>query len=101
MLIGPLQLKIMNFIWKNGDSSVQQVCDALNASSIKKYAYSTILAAMRVLVKHRVLRQHTDSRAHIYEPLINESIYKQSVLVAIRDAYFNGSSQAMLDAIIG
>ena len=49
-VIGPLQLRVMNYIWEHGASTVHQVHDALNAAKgAQKLAYTTILTLVPLL----------------------------------------------------
>lgn len=95
--IGPLQLRVMHFIWKHGPSTVHAVHDALNAEpDAQKLAYTTILTVMRNLAKRKILNQKPAGRSHIFEPLIDERSYKLGILRQVREDLFGGDAGQML-----
>ena len=95
--IGPLQLRVMHYIWKHGASTVHSVHDALNAEpGAPKLAYTTILTVMRNLAKRGILNQRPAGRSHIFEPLVDERTYKLSILRQVREDLFAGDVNRML-----
>ena len=96
-IIGPLQLRIMNFIWVKGDCTVHDVHDALNGEAdAPQLAYTTVLTVMRNLVRRKILSQNPAGRSHVFGPLITEVEYKESMLRQICDDFFNGKEDAMI-----
>ena len=95
--IGPLQLRVMHYIWKHGPSTVHAVHDALNAEAgAQKLAYTTILTVMRNLARRKVLNQKASGRSHIFEPLIDEDAYKLGILRQMRKDLFAGNVHRLL-----
>ncbi|MBA3845597.1 MAG: BlaI/MecI/CopY family transcriptional regulator [Planctomycetes bacterium] len=96
--IGPLQLRVMHYIWKHGPSTVHAVHDALNGEpSAPKLAYTTILTVMRNLARRKILNQKASGRSHIFEPLVDEDSYKLSILRKVRNELFSGDVNRLLD----
>jgi BlaI family transcriptional regulator, penicillinase repressor len=99
-VIGPLQLRVMHYIWKHGPSTVHAVHDTLNGEpGAPKLAYTTILTVMRNLARRRVVNQKAAGRSHIFEPLIDEDTYKIGILRQVRKELFNGDAARMLQYI--
>lgn len=99
-LIGPLQLRIMNFVWKKGNCTVHDVHDALNAEpNAPQLAYTTVLTVMRNLVRRKILSQNPAGRSHIFGPIIGEKEYKEAMLQQICDDFFDGSHDRMVQLI--
>ncbi|TVR16460.1 MAG: BlaI/MecI/CopY family transcriptional regulator [Planctomycetota bacterium] len=99
-VIGPLQLRVMKFIWKNGPSTVHAVHDALNdEKGAPTLAYTTILTVMRNLAKREILEQTAQGRSHVFAPLLSDNDYRAQVLQAIRNDLFAGKTKAMLEFI--
>lgn len=95
--IGPLQLRVMHYIWKHGPSTVHSVHDALNAEpGAPKLAYTTILTVMRNLARRKVLNQKATGRSHVFEPLIDEDTYKLGMLRQVRRDLFGGDVTRLL-----
>lgn len=99
-VIGPLQLRVMKYIWKKGPSTVHAVHDALNdEAGATKLAYTTILTVMRNLAKRGVLEQTAQGRSHLFTPRVDEQTYKADILLQVRNDLFNGKVKAMVDFI--
>lgn len=94
--IGTLQLRVMKHIWQHGASTVHQVHNALNGQSgAQQLAYTTILTVMRNLAKRGILEQQRTGRSHVFEPLVDEQHYKQSLLRHLCEQFFDGDAEAM------
>lgn len=63
-LFGELEASIMEVIWRTGEASVQEVCDALGP----EHNYKTVMTVMNRLVVKRLLSRRRVSRAFIYSP---------------------------------
>jgi predicted transcriptional regulator len=100
--IGPLQVRVMHYIWKHGPSTVHDVHSALNGqagSGGKQLAYTTILTVMRNLARRKFLSQAADGRAHRFSPLIDERTYKLGIMRQIRKDLFAGDVATMVSYI--
>jgi predicted transcriptional regulator len=98
--IGPLQVRVMHYIWKHGPSTVHDVHTALNGQSGgKQLAYTTILTVMRNLARRKFLSQAADGRAHRFSPLIDERTYKLGMVRQIRKDLFAGEVDILLSYI--
>ncbi len=95
--IGPLQLRVMKFIWKNGPSTVNQVHEALNSEKgAQQLAYTTILTVMRNLAKRGMLDQQTGRRSHVFTPLVDQPAYTSAMLSALRRDLFDNDIKKMV-----
>ena len=95
--IGPLQLRVMHYIWQNGPSTVHSVHDALNGEAgAQKLAYTTILTVMRNLARRKILNQKASGRSHIFEPLVDEETYKMGILRGVRRDLFGGDIHRLI-----
>jgi predicted transcriptional regulator len=87
--IGPLQLRIMQHIWKHGPATVHDLHDALNGQERgTPLAYTTVLAVMRTLARRGLLSQTRGGRSHVFAALLEESTYKLAVVKLISKALF-------------
>ncbi len=95
--IGPLQVRVMHYIWKHGPSTVHDVHTALNGQpGGKQLAYTTILTVMRNLARRKFLSQAADGRAHRFSPLIDERTYKVGIVRQMRKDLFNNDVGILL-----
>lgn len=99
--IGPLQLRVMNHLWKVGSATVQEVMNALNAlTPAKPLAYTTYLTVMRNLAKRKLLDQRkTATKRHQFVCAIAEDEYKSAVVKQIFRDYCDGD-RARLDRLL-
>ena len=97
--IGPLQLRIMQEIWKLGPTDVHAVHQALNIQGTKKLAYTTILTVMRNLVKRAFLDQQREGRKHRFIPLIDQGTYALAMVRNLRLELFGGNVLRLLGCI--
>lgn len=98
--IGPLQVRVMHFIWKHGPSTVHDVHSALNGQTTgKQLAYTTILTVMRNLARRKFLSQAADGRAHRFSPIIDEATYKRGIVRQTRKDLFGGDVKVLLSYI--
>jgi predicted transcriptional regulator len=95
--IGPLQLRVMHYVWQHGPSTVHAVLDTLNRQpGCAPLAYTTILTVMRNLVRRGFLSQKPEGRSHVFAPLVDESSYKLDMLRQLRRDLFAGDVTGLL-----
>lgn len=98
--IGPLQLRVMHYIWKHGACTVHTVHEALNEEAgAQRLAYTTILTVMRNLARREILSQKPKGRSHLFEPLVDERTYKLSQLRQMREDLFEGDAMRMVQLL--
>ena len=101
--VGPLQIRVLHYLWQHGPSPVLAVHHSLNAEnavrSIKPMAYTTVLTVMRNLVRRKILAQVKDGRAHRFEPLVQRHEYQRSMLRQTRLELFTGNARALLGCL--
>ncbi len=96
--VGPLQLRVMHFIWKHGPSTVQTVMTALNGDhGSRPLAYTTFLTVMRNLARRNLLEQKkTAQRSHMFSASIGEDEYKTAFIKQVFRDYFANDLDALL-----
>lgn len=100
-VIGPLQLRVMHHIWRNGPCTVHTVHDALNSQAgSTPLAYTTILTVMRNLTNNKkLLTQTPQGRSHLFTPTLDERSYKVAILRQVRKELFAGDARALVDLL--
>lgn len=99
-IIGPLQLRVMHHIWKNGECTVHDVHGSLNGEEdAPKLAYTTILTVMRNLARRNILHQKPAGRSHMFSPVVSESEYKEALLKQIGEDFFSGDTERMISIL--
>ncbi len=95
--IGPLQLRVMHFLWAQGPATVNTVQEHINHhAGNRPLAYTTILTVMRNLARRGFLSQTPQRRSHLFAPLIDERAYKLGMLRQMRHDLFAGQVEGLL-----
>jgi predicted transcriptional regulator len=95
--IGPLQLRVMNHLWRVNSATVQEVMTAVNGQpEAKPLAYTTFLTVMRNLAKRRLLDQRkTATKRHQFVVLVDEESYKAGVVRQIFKDYCDNNAELL------
>jgi predicted transcriptional regulator len=92
----PLELKIMQVLWRQGPSNVQAVHTGLESD----LAYTTVQTVLNVLFQKGRVRRTLKGRAYEYRPLASkESVLGQAVRDLIR-RMFGGSSEDLVMSLV-
>ena len=73
-----LETEIMEEVWDQGECTVREVLEALNARSAPQRAYTTILTVMQRLHAKEVLRRERDGRRDVYVAALTREQYAQA-----------------------
>jgi predicted transcriptional regulator len=94
----PLELKIMQVLWREGPSNVQLVQQ--NLLPADELAYNTVQTMLNVLHRKGRVRRALKGRAYIYRAVASrETVLGQAVRDLI-DRMFGGSSEELLMSLI-
>jgi BlaI family transcriptional regulator, penicillinase repressor len=88
------ELRLMDVLWQQGPSTVQQVLQALPKKS--QLAYNSVLTTIRILEKKGYLRHIKDGRAHVYRPLIEQAEASRSEIRHLAHRFFKNSHEMLV-----
>jgi predicted transcriptional regulator len=88
------ELRLMDVLWEQGPSSVQQVLGALPKQS--QLAYNSVLTTIRILEKKGYVRHIKDGRAHIYRPLVEREEASRSEIRHLAHRFFKNSHEMLV-----
>ena len=88
------ELRLMDILWKQGESTVGEVMEALPEES--HLAYNTILTTMRILEQKGYLGRSKSGRAHVYRPLITREQARSKAVRHVVQSFFNDSPELLL-----
>lgn len=88
------ELRLMDVLWEQGPSSVQQVLDALPKNA--QLAYNSVLTTIRILEKKGYVRHIKDGRAHIYRPLVERGEASRSEIRHLAHRFFKNSHEMLV-----
>ncbi|MCB0422951.1 MAG: BlaI/MecI/CopY family transcriptional regulator [Bdellovibrionales bacterium] len=95
------EIKIMNFLWEIGESSVQDVLEHLKSTENKEYAYTTVSTLIRILEKKEVVGSRKKGRGHRYFPLVAKGEYQEKEAHRLVADLFSGSPTALIRRLLG
>lgn len=88
------ELRLMDVLWQQGPSTVQQVLEALPKKS--QLAYNSVLTTIRILEKKGYLRHIKDGRAHVYRPLVERVDASRSEIRHLAHRFFKNSHEMLV-----
>lgn len=93
----PLEMKILQVLWSDGASNVQQVQSRLPE---EKLAYNTVQTMLNVLHRKGRVRRRLEGRAYVYSATASrERVLGQAVREFVERA-FGGSSEALVMSLV-
>ena len=90
----PVELELMNVLWKNGQSTVQMVVDRLPRG--RDLAYTSVQTILNILHRKRKVKRVLKNRAYFYEPAISHSRAAGQALKDIVQNLFEGSPERLV-----
>ncbi len=89
-----LELEILKVLWRDGESSVRHVKQALK--SFRKLAHTSVMTMMLIMTEKGYLKRRRKSNYYIYKPLITDKAISSGMLGDIVDRLFDGSATAAM-----
>ena len=93
------ELEILNYLWKNGPSTVRQVHVAFVES--KGVGYTTTLKLMQIMHDKGLLYRSEQGRSHIYVALLGKEETQQNLLGRLVETAFQGSAAQVVMQALG
>jgi BlaI family penicillinase repressor len=90
--IPPMELAIMNILWDNGPSSVQEVQSRLPGES----AYTTVQTTLNTMEKKRRTKRTLQGRAYVYSACVSRELAMKSAVRDLVDRMFSGSVESLM-----
>lgn len=94
----PLELEIMQALWRNGPGNVQAVQEALKADP--PLAYTTVQTMLNILVRKGKVKRGLRGRAYEYRALVSEEKASSRALRDLVDRMFAGSAEQLVMSLI-
>jgi BlaI family transcriptional regulator, penicillinase repressor len=88
------ELRLMDILWQQGPSTVQQVLEALPGKS--PLAYNSVLTTIRILEKKGYVRHIKDGRAYIYRALVEREEVSRSEIRHLAHRFFQNSHEMLV-----
>jgi predicted transcriptional regulator len=91
-----LELKIMQVIWRRGQSSVSDV----QAELTPALAYTTVQTVLNILERKGKLKRELEGRAYLYSARVTEARALGQSLRDLIDRMFSGSSEDLVMSLL-
>lgn len=96
--LGELQRLVLELLWDEGEATVQDVVDRLEAT--RPLAYTTILTTLQNLEKAGWVSHSTRGRAFVYRPTRSRDKAGETSLRSFMDRVFAGDAGLLFQALI-
>ncbi|MFQ5350543.1 MAG: BlaI/MecI/CopY family transcriptional regulator [Thermoanaerobaculia bacterium] len=96
--LGDLQLAIMRVLWRQGEATVRQVQDALEAS--RPLALTTVATMLTKMESKGVVGHRAEGRRYVYRPLVSERQVRRSMVRRLTEGLFAGDSLAVVSHLL-
>jgi predicted transcriptional regulator len=89
----PLELEIMNVLWKTGPANVQTVQSRLKS---RELAYTTVQTMLNVLHRKGKVKRQLKERAYLYRPVFSRQKAVSQAVADMLDRFFGGSADSLV-----
>ena len=95
-MLTPLELQIMQALWRGGPATVAQARERLDTG----LAYTTVQTMLNVLLRKKKVRRELAGRAFVYRAAVSRERAMGSALDDLVARMFGGSGEALLMSLI-
>lgn len=88
------ELEILQILWEKGSATVRQVHEVLE--EVKNTGYTTTLKTMQVMTEKGMLKRNTESRIHIYTPVLSLEKTQNTFLEKMMGGLFKGNAKRLV-----
>lgn len=100
-LLTPLELKVMNLLWKHKKAYVKELLQDWEINDKdKKPNYNTVSTIVRILEKNNFVGYEAFGRTHQYFPLITKFEYQKRLIKSVLQNAFSGSASSLVSALV-
>ena len=92
----PLELDIMNVLWRLGDANVQAVKQALP----RELAYTTVQTVLNILHRKGKVKRAKRDRAYFYKPVVRHSQVARQAVSDMVERLFGGSAEGLVMSLL-
>jgi BlaI family penicillinase repressor len=88
------ELEILNVLWRNGPSTVNEVQSVLARGD--RVAYTTVLKLLQIMFEKGLVKRDDSSRPHVFRAAVLEAQVKRRVITDLLDQVFEGSAMSLV-----
>lgn len=97
--LGVLESRVMDVVWTRGESSVRDVCEAIE----RPLAYTTVMTTLERLFKKGLLDRCKSGRAFLYSPALDRNEWERRRAGGLVAAFLegrNGSRELLVSSLL-
>ncbi len=94
----PVELELMQIVWKHGEVSVADVQAALPPE--RALAYTSVSTVLRILEQKGVVHSRKQGRGHLYSALLPREAYEAQSVRHLVDTLFEGTPSALVARLV-
>jgi predicted transcriptional regulator len=88
------ELEILNALWRNGPSTVNDVQAVLARGD--RVAYTTVLKQLQIMFEKGLVKRDDSTRPHVFRAAVAEAQVKRRVVADVLDRVFEGSAMNLV-----
>ena len=88
------ELEILNALWRNGPSTVNDVQAVLARGD--RVAYTTVLKQLQIMFEKGLVKRDDSTRPHVFRAAVAEAQVKRRVVSDVLDQVFEGSAMSLV-----
>src|SRR5258708_26935971 len=92
----PLELEIMNVLWRLDNANVQAVQQALP----RELAYTTVQTVLNILQRKGKVKRAKRDRAYFYTPMVSQSQVGRHAVSDMAERLFSGSAESLVMSML-
>ena len=97
-LLTPLELKVMNILWKVKKGFVKDLLERWQDEP--KPAYNTVSTTVRILEDKGYINHKAFGRTYEYFPIVSKADYQKRLLGNVIENAFGGSVKSLVSALV-
>ncbi|MBN1852051.1 MAG: BlaI/MecI/CopY family transcriptional regulator [Pirellulales bacterium] len=91
-----LELQVLKILWRDGESSVMNVRDALAEDQGRDIARTSVVTTLNIMADKRLVHRSQQGRAYLFTAAVTQREVSQGMLGDLLDRVFDGSAEALL-----
>lgn len=99
LVLGDLQLQVMEVVWNRGHATVAEVHEVL--AQQREIAYTTVLSTLRGLEKRGFLTHTVEGKAHRYHSQVSREEHTQESVTTLVRRLFSGRPEQLMSHLLG
>lgn len=91
-----LELQVLKILWRDGESSVMHVRDALAQDEGRDIARTSVVTTLNIMTDKQLVARRQAGRAYLFTAAVSQEEISQGMLGDLLDRVFDGSAESLL-----